>query len=635
MQTASSLKTRVALAFAAIIVALAVLLLLKTCPGYRWFQIGEPVLSVHGVRSADLANIALHRDRYYEIAVESDAATPLALYFTYPDHTTSKVIIIGQTPADSGRAVTSVLQVREEAPAAAVTIAPLHNEPPQAITFRSLTISELDGRYYLYRNILQAACCLTLLVASFYLAWRLYGRMATIDRSLTISFRSLHPATCWAVLLLALGGGFDGFFLKHRHQGLFDAPLKPSIKGWDDSFYYFWLRSAMVDRDLDFTNDVLYCNTLTLAHRQDIIRDTPRTATGLLPNKYPIGFALLSIPWYAAGSITTHLANLFGEGVLHDGWGPVYQFCLVVGQVIYATAGLYFAYRILNEYFSPAIAACAVLFGWLGSPLIFYQTIDVFMSHNVMFFAMTGAYFFSYRLIKQPEKLVYWLLVGLLSAFVILARYQGAIMLLFPGVVCLREVFRDRRRLFSFAIAIIAGAVPLALQAVAWKIVFGSYFLYTYQGETFSWRHPHLYEVLFSPFHGLFNWHPMMLVGFVGFLAWAAFSPRSLAAVCFMIPLALAIYINGAWDCWWFGASFGSRAFETCTLFSMLGIGYLLSLMLRRSLAFHALSFALLLPVFWNMNLMWLVFIGRLPLEKPLTWPERIEISNKHWSRPA
>jgi hypothetical protein len=163
--------------------------------------------------------------------------------------------------------------------------------------------------------------------------------------------------------------------------------------------------------------------------------------------------------------------------------------------------------------------------------------------------------------------------------------------------------------------------------------MYGSFFLYTYQHETFSWLHPHLFEVLFSPFHGLFNWHPMMLVGFLGFLVWAVRSRRYTDAICFTLSLLLAIYINAAWDDWWFGASFGSRPFDTCTLFSMLGIGYLLSLLVERAVAFQTVAVALLLVAIWSMNLMWMSLTGRLPFEKPVTWKERLDMTAHYWSR--
>jgi 4-amino-4-deoxy-L-arabinose transferase-like glycosyltransferase len=284
------------------------------------------------------------------------------------------------------------------------------------------------------------------------------------------------------------------------------------------------------------------------------------------------------------------------------------------------------------EFLPPAFAGCGLVLGWMGSPLFFYQTIDVVMAHNVMFFAMTGAYYYTYRLRRRPEELRLWFLVGFLSAFVILARYQGAIMLLFPGIVCLQEVFKNFRHASGLIVAIVAGAIPLSLQMIAWKIMYGSFFLYTYQGETFNWAHPHLWEVLFSPFHGLFNWHPMMLIGFLGFVAWAVQSRRYTEAVCFTVSLLLSIYVNASWNNWWFGGSFGSRAFETCTLFSMLGIGFLLSLLVRQAAVFHTAAFALLVLAVWNMNMMYLSENGLLPFEKPETWRQRFIMTEQYWS---
>jgi hypothetical protein len=638
-----------------LVIALAAVLLVatKAWPTYQSFVVGAPLFARQDAKAnpgSELGSLHVRPGHYYLLSVQTDAVSPFTIFFTYQDGEKSKVLIDDPRYVGPDHPYQSVIKVDREDAAAQITVGRYVRPWPQAITLRRLSVSEFNPHLYLWRKVLRVGAMLAMFAASVLLVWgwlsawrRPVPAMASetdtkvepVKSPWDIAIWRVKRVGFWATLLLVLGTGCDGYYVGYQHSQLLTKTFHSSITGWDGSFYYFWLRSIMVDGDIDFANDLLYCNTMPPDYRRAIVATTPRTATGLIPDKYPIGWSLLEVPWYIGADLTAQFVNWYsGEGrIPYDGFGEMYQVFLVFGQIVYATASLYFACRILLEYLPPAFAACGLVLGWLGSPLFFYQTIDVIMSHNVMFFSMTAVYYCTYRLRERPDRWGRWCLVGAFSACVILSRYQGAIMLLFPGVVCLQEVGKNWRRWPGLLVAMIAGAIPLSLQMIAWKVMYGSFFLYTYQHETFSWLHPHLFEVLFSPFHGLFNWHPMMLVGFLGFLAWAVRSRRYTDAACFTLSLLLAIYINAAWDNWWFGASFGSRPFDTCTLFSMLGVGYLLSLLVERAAAFQTVAVALLLLAIWSMNLMWMSLTGRLPFEKPVTWKQRIDMTVHYWSR--
>ena len=123
--------------------------------------------------------------------------------------------------------------------------------------------------------------------------------------------------------------GISGYLFIDRVGGLFQTPFQSSIRGWDDSFYYFWLRSFFVDGDFDFSNEIEYCDTFDENTRQHAL-SMPLTEKGYLPNKYPIGWALSSAPWYLLGDAITRLINLFGAELLTDGYGPYYQLMMMM-----------------------------------------------------------------------------------------------------------------------------------------------------------------------------------------------------------------------------------------------------------------------------------------------------------------
>jgi hypothetical protein len=64
---------------------------------------------------------------------------------------------------------------------------------------------------------------------------------------------------------------------------LLEIPSRSAFRGYDNTFNYLWLRSAMVDHDWDFRNDLAQCNTLIPAYRASALA-LPPTATGHIPN---------------------------------------------------------------------------------------------------------------------------------------------------------------------------------------------------------------------------------------------------------------------------------------------------------------------------------------------------------------
>jgi len=436
-----------------------------------------------------------------------------------------------------------------------------------------------------------------------------------------------RPTLLHALLALALLAGC-GFFVGAKIKPLW-PPFKSIIWGWDDSFYYFWLRSPLFDGDLDFSNDILYCDTMP-AELKQLALNQPRSETGLILNKYPIGWALSSVPWVLAGDVATRIARFFGFPLKLDGYGPIYQFMLMLGQFIYAVGGLFFSFKILEQFFDRNTALESTLLVWLASFMFAYQTVFLTMAHNIMFFALAGTYYFTLRLKTSPGPLFPWVITGILSGFLILTRYQAAVFLVYPFAVATLLLLKKRTPVSNVFFCLMSFIIMLTPQIAAWKLLYGRYVLYTYTGEAFSWLSPHLLNVLFSPYHGLFYWHPVYLVGFLGFLVWA-WRNRSLEAICWSLGLLGMIYINACWSCWWLGTSFGSRAFDGLTLCAMVGTAALFQTFSSRRFSRVLLVSILLCLVVWNLNLLVLFSLGKIPHEQPVHYAEMIRATTAFW----
>ena len=69
-------------------------------------------------------------------------------------------------------------------------------------------------------------------------------------------------------------------------------------------------------------------------------------------------------------------------------------------------------------------------------------------------------------------------------------------------------------------------------------------------------------SVLFSDWHGLFTWTPVVAVAFIGFIPlWKKDRVTTIAAATFLV---LSWYVNAAVADWWAGEAFGARRFISC-----------------------------------------------------------------------
>ena len=400
---------------------------------------------------------------------------------------------------------------------------------------------------------------------------------------------------CLVVAVVSLTWqGWDMFGARHRSL----------LKGWDDSFYYFWLPSVVIDHDLDFTNQLADSGAFNEEIRHYALSQPP-TPSGLMPNKYPPGWALGSLPFFL-------LAHAFAPE--HStGFEPIYVTAVWAGQLLYAGLGLWLASVIIARYFSPSIARAAVLVGWLVSPLIYYQTVRLAMSHSQLFTLGMAVFWLSLEIEEREARTRHWALLGFCAAFLFITRNVAIVYLVLPGIVAVRKL----RSLRAVAAVVLGAALPLLIQIGAWRILFGSWLVHSYGGERFDFAELHLAEVLFSPRHGWFYWHPLLLPAIAAFAFWAR---NRVAGRAWLISFFLIVVLNAAWSTWWLGLSFGYRGLEISIFFAMVGLATLLQAAGNHPLMRRVLQVVIVVAIVWNLLLLALFITHRIPSEEAVTY---------------
>jgi len=299
-----------------------------------------------------------------------------------------------------------------------------------------------------------------------------------------------------------------------------------------------------------------------------------------------------------------------------------------MGTLVYGFLGVLSTFYLCGRFFSKTAALVAVLIIWLATNLVYYMVVEGSMSHTMAFFvsSLTALYW-----VRTMGDLTFgrWFKLGALVGLAALVRLQDGVIALLLIAEMGRGLVAGWRRPDAIApllrAAVAAGlgfAVVFTPQLLVWKGLYGSFLYNPYQvseGNYFSWAQPKLLEILLSGYHGLFAWHPILLVGLIGlgYLAWrrpAIFSPM-------LGVFLLQWYVIAAWAFWWQGDSFGGRMFITIFPFLALGLAAVAnSLLVRRQWRWIAATG--LIVLIWNAEFMVQYRFGFIPMGERIGFRE-------------
>lgn len=326
--------------------------------------------------------------------------------------------------------------------------------------------------------------------------------------------------------------------------------------GWikpDSAGTFVYLRSALVDRDLSFLNEWngfgMVRNGLTYFKEVD--------GDGRLRNHWWIGASLFAGLPYAI----VHLA----EG--GDGFSGDYTELLAWFAVLASAIALAVSAKLSRAGTTASVAgAVAVL---VGTPLFFYTYLMPLGTHAA------GALAVALLCRALAKKETSPLLTGLTFGLTVCTRLQHFVL----GGACLVARWRswNMREWSIFALGAIAGWSP---QAIAWWVIYGHPLGPLVRGANLqgvTWMPlttNALVEVLFSSWHGLLTWSPVIALSIAGWMtrrrdrfAWV------LAAMFIGEWLA-----NGLLDRYfWGGMGYGGRRFVDLAAPFAIGIAWLIA----------------------------------------------------------
>lgn len=325
---------------------------------------------------------------------------------------------------------------------------------------------------------------------------------------------------------------------------------------WDVMGYYLYLPSYFYD-------------DISKLHRLPDILDTYHPVYGFgnafqLPNgnymmKYSMGMSMMYLPFFGAAHVWAQVG-----GYDADGFSYPYQVMISFGSILVSWIGLWFARKNLLKYFSDTISAMVLLVLVLATNYFNYVSFGGPMTHNYLFTIYCLVIWLTVKWYEHPT-LLKSMGIGVLCGLATVTRPTEIIILIIPFLWGMEagNGIRDRLRFliaqrWKLLIAAVAFVLPAIPQLLYWKAMSGEWLYYSYQDQGFSWTKPHFYEGIFTYRNGWLVYTPVMVLALIGF-AWLYRNHRTLFTACLLFS-AVNLYIVFAWDIWWYGGSFGSRA---------------------------------------------------------------------------
>jgi hypothetical protein len=388
--------------------------------------------------------------------------------------------------------------------------------------------------------------------------------------------------------------------------------FKPWVHGIDGAGYYSWLRSFVIQGNVNTEDELRHFESIQQPDLQANVWKVKlrRSQDGQILNHFPVGSAVLWAPFFLVAHVLVLLANALGFTISADGYSWPYILLSTLGSILWAFLGLTLTFKIIAKRFGQFPAGMAVGTVWLATPLVFYMYFHPAMSHaNDVF--VNALFLFVWVGTCRERTWRGWLLLGLAAGLAALVRTQNGLLAVFPCIeLTVHFVGQLKKRIWpalgtivGWAAAFVGGTLIAFLpQMLVWKSVFGTYLLLNPQKASLGlgFKFPSILNALFSTNRGLFVWSPITLLGLCGIFLLLR-RDRRLAALL-LCNFTLQLCLIGSWIGWSGGFAFGPRFFLNCVPLFAIGLAALL-LGLQRRFPRWALTILCGAFIFWNVGL--------------------------------
>ena len=330
----------------------------------------------------------------------------------------------------------------------------------------------------------------------------------------------------------------------------------PNSINSDGYGYYAYLPSILIHNQFAIANPTQFAPDQPILDYPTFIYH-PEANSYL--NKYPPGTAILLLPSFIVAVLLSFLLQL-----PIDGYNPVFQHTIGITTSLFATSGIYFMYQIANRVTNTTTAKLSIIAIIAGTSFTTYTVYAPTFSH-IYSLALTSAFIYLTLSPNSRSSRKQLSILGILWGLLTLTRNTNILIILFWIIYQLFQQGKyqpslSNLKLIIKPLAIISIiAIPIiTIQPTYQYLSVEAIPILSYSQEGFNWMDPAWYGVLFSPRRGLFFWAPILYLCLIS-LTQILKPPRW--AIPSAIYIAIQTYIIASWHQWWFGDSYGHRAF--------------------------------------------------------------------------
>lgn len=349
---------------------------------------------------------------------------------------------------------------------------------------------------------------------------------------------------------------------------------RPKVVTSDGRGYYAYLPALLIYHDNSFEKSAAVEKSYFPGGIDQLYLF--KDAGGKKYNKYPPGVSILQLPFFLLGCL---LSFVLGSPV--DGYSGIFMAAYYLGSIFYLIAGLHFFSKCIRQLFPQqnALLRWIVPFLYLSSTVVGYALFKSSFSHHYSFF-LFGLFAWQILRLKSGLNPRGVFLAGMILGLIALVRPTNlTVILIIPfllgdrinSIHFFKSILGQPKYLFS---ALSGFLLLVSIFFFSWKWQTGNWFVWSYNGEGFSWFRPQLWAIFFSFRCGLFIHTPVMLLSIAG----VAFLWRKNAfqAISWILYLLINAWIISAWWCWDYETSFGNRPFTEHLFFLLLPAGWLI-----------------------------------------------------------
>lgn len=335
------------------------------------------------------------------------------------------------------------------------------------------------------------------------------------------------------------------FFYPKWQQSKTEATIS-----WDVSGYYFYLPAFFIYQDYKdlVWKDSILKNYVPTPQLQQAFKHP----SGNYVMKYPLGQSILMSPFFALGHVVANQSSLHTA----DGFSLPYQRSLGIGMLVYSLLGLLFFRKLFLLWFNDQTTALCILLLVFGTNYLNYASIEQAQSHNTLFFLYGLLIWLTSRYYTTPST-SRAISIGATVGLMTLIRPTELLGVCIPVFWSIENWQDVRERIFYFLqyykhtlLFGLSLLLLVSLQLIYWKMASGHWIVYSYEEQGFSWKHPHVWDYMFSPRSGWLRHTPMMMLFFIGLPIVFFYKKQRFLIIIFS---TLFTYVVCAWDIWWFG----------------------------------------------------------------------------------